>query len=116
MMSQSRTDLPRCHLLFGEGGESIDQCCTLRNPRLLPTEQLGDSRNRQSILFDHGPNDAAFVERSEHTTWRVGQQKQALMLRSSPGRFNNDGNLLFALTDPGGKTLESVDDVEIPLI
>jgi hypothetical protein len=38
------------------------------------------------------------------------------MFRSSPGRFDNDGNLFLALTDPGGKTLESVDDVEIPLI
>jgi len=115
MMSQGWTDLPRRHLLLREGCESIDQCCTLRNPLLLPTEQLGDSRDCQSIFFDHGPNDAAFVERGEHTTWRVGQQKQALMLRSSPGRFNNDGNLFLALIDPGGKTLESVDDVEIPL-
>lgn len=116
MMGQRRTDLAIRQFLLGKLRETLGKCLTLHHPPLLMTEQFGSRGHRQAVFFEKGADDESFVEGCQASTRRVGKQKKSLVISRGTGGFEDDRYMSTSLGLPNGKALESVEDLESPVL
>jgi hypothetical protein len=80
------------------------------DPGGLLAQELGDQGHRVPVVMGEGKHDAGFVHGAGGFGRLVGDQQAGLHRRALDG-LHNDGDLLATLGDPGGQTLEAVEDL-----
>lgn len=101
--------LCRLRQFAGENG-------TLDDPRLLSPQKLGDCCSRHSIFREHRINDTPLIEGGQGATRSIGKQQTTFVFRSRAGRFDHDRYFLTLFLHPGGKALESIEDLERSIV
>lgn len=115
LKGQGRSQSALGHRCAGLRREALGQFLPPHHPCLLAPQELGDTRHRETILGKQRLDHQGFVQRTERSPGRVGQQQHPLVVRTATAPLNDHRDLLASGLAPAVESFETVDDFEPPL-
>ena len=115
-IGKGQSDPPFIELHLGGTTQAGREGVTPHGPRLATAEQTGDGGERETVVADERIDHPRLVHGREGPRWRVGAQQQGLALGRGSSVFDDGGDLGRTRADPAGESLETVDDLEGPVV
>ena len=115
-IGECRSDLPLVELLLGGTHQAGREGVTPHGPGLATAEQTSDGGERETVVADERIDHPRLVHGREGPRWRVGAQQQGLALGRGSSVLDDGGDLGCTRADPASEPLETVDDLEGPVV
>ena len=112
LQGQGRAQPALGHRCAGLRREALGQFLPLHHPGLFAPQELGDARHRETVLGEQRLDHQGFVQRTERSPGRVGQQQHPLVVRTATAPLDDHRDLLASGLAPAVESLEPIDDLE----
>jgi hypothetical protein len=110
------TDASLVEPVLRRGSEPGGKGMAASDPGLALSEQASGRGEGEAVVTDQRIDDARLVHRREGAWWGVGAEHQSLALRGGARVLEDHGDVSRARGGPAGQPLETIDDLEGPVL